>query len=983
MRQLAHLDSQPVNGRSEHTACEVFIVESDRVRDITEFALDADVEIEATPFLDPTLPLAQQGEAFIGWATRNLPSYEQYKTEHRSRTDGHHVPLTVMSTSNIYLPDYQPHHGGVFSVHDDLSDLKTSDQAQVSYFVMGFYAGSAASDDTDDPLAHYGEGGSMIDGTELLNSFGLVPKRNYHAETHVQELATLGQWKRNAAQSGVITVCHGALYNVEWDSGKAPAPWPTEDFAKSLLAGHPVAVGATAMDGLVAYARAVEETLDDADEKSAASFLLRRLQGFMFKPADDVDAQFEAADLLETVNFVPSHAGTTWHLGRTAEDKAHPVPSPDQARALVIANDCQRTLDQKMREAQHLQHLLFCEWWKFFSARDVTGAIDAGLERNLAAQVKDIVERLTAYNDSKNPHSLVRLREAVKRQTDQQPFERGTGQTFSTQKDPVVSFAGMQNGWPDGWHEIVPVRIKDLGKSNYIFDDVDEQFVIDQIDNYSKVCGEWFSERYLSSLGYSDMPASENLKAEIHKVAASIKSTKSCIVNDSWELNHDLANSVQKLSDMFSGWLRTLARFTIDGMWFNGIGGNMTEEHKDQFWASFNSLRAAQSRCKILDVLLEDGGRWWTAGFRGGNFDGKWRDTDSPLGGFLRDSEKEQLFDRYQLEPDDYLKRLKLFEDGDFRGKLQMATKFDARREIPLLFHDLFLEWIFGHGMEELGRNVSQYANVHDRWQGQAWFPLFVEWDAEYYNIPFQHWQFAPSGNEKIVRWTIKPETDVSSIDKDITRMHGRSHILPEIGRQLQRMLKRLFETVRPSQLDEMLPERAQAELESMLKHLPFMSATMQGFSDHMVTLQSGNHVKPLFRSSETGLHEVKPGARPSSAERIGFTETVLHLMGSQTGRTPSGTSDSFKPVTHGQLRFTKLNIIDKFGQVICCLDPGHPSEHKTPTPLYPCVSEYLSCNPIDPSVEKPVANTVLREEPGHCQFVQFPRECVHANVSV
>jgi hypothetical protein len=63
-----------------------------------------------------------------------------------------------------------------------------------------------------------------------------------------------------------------------------------------------------------------------------------------------------------------------------------------------------------------------------------------------------------------------------------------------------------------------------------------------------------------------------------------------------------------------------------------------------------------------------------------------------------------------------------------------------------------------------------------------------------------------------------------------------------------------------------------------------------------------------------------------------------------------------FKPATHGQFRLTKVNIIAKFGQVVHAVDPTVPAEAAEPLPDKPLV-----------------ANAVLLDGPGKCEFVQLP----------
>jgi hypothetical protein len=84
------------------------------------------------------------------------------------------------------------------------------------------------------------------------------------------------------------------------------------------------------------------------------------------------------------------------------------------------------------------------------------------------------------------------------------------------------------------------------------------------------------------------------------------------------------------------------------------------------------------------------------------------------------------------------------------------------------------------------------------------------------------------------------------------------------------------------------------------------------------------------------------------------------------TGNTKDTMPIPFKPVTHGQFRFTKLNIMDKFGQAIHAIDPRYGHEHDQA--VYPCISEYFEPQLIDGQ-----PNIVRKDKPGWCEFVQIP----------
>ncbi|KAJ5587062.1 uncharacterized protein N7459_002827 [Penicillium hispanicum] len=77
-------------------------------------------------------------------------------------------------------------------------------------------------------------------------------------------------------------------------------------------------------------------------------------------------------------------------------------------------------------------------------------------------------------------------------------------------------------------------------------------------------------------------------------------------------------------------------------------------------------------------------------------------------------------------------------------------------------------------------------------------------------------------------------------------------------------------------------------------------------------------------------------------------------------------TPDPFKPVTHGQFRFTKLNIIDN-GQAIHALNPRYASEGKQA--VYPCISDLLAPSRLsnnEANIVRPPAQA------GACEFIQI-----------
>jgi hypothetical protein len=116
------------------------------------------------------------------------------------------------------------------------------------------------------------------------------------------------------------------------------------------------------------------------------------------------------------------------------------------------------------------------------------------------------------------------------------------------------------------------------------------------------------------------------------------------------------------------------------------------------------------------------------------------------------------------------------------------------------------------------------------------------------------------------------------------------------------------------------------------------------------------------------------------AGQGAGLDAGAVLLQDAETHVTPYGRSmaavsfggaagvSPLKPVTHGQLRFTALNVIDKFGQAICALDP-------TPTPaeqrphIAPAVSDVYVCQ--EDANGDPIVAAAGIDPPG-CEFIQL-----------
>ncbi|MCJ1256561.1 hypothetical protein MMC24_004383 [Lignoscripta atroalba] len=326
---------------------------------------------------------------------------------------------------------------------------------------------------------------------------------------------------------------------------------------------------------------------------------------------------------------------------------------------------------------------------------------------------------------------------------------------------------------------------------------------------------------------------------------------------------------------------------------------------------------------------------------------------------------------------------------GDFASSGDIATllnnKIPSGLVNPIL--RLLTEAQYNNTSPAGGTVPPEYINKGDRFTNQqGWFPLFIEWEVEYYNIPFEFWEFVPQGLEGRIGYRVKAgislDTDIGPDPQgDYRVLKGRCPIVPSSSAILEATLKQVFSRLSPDELDSYLSADDRASLLANVKKLEFLSTPMSSFTDQIITRSSaGVHMKPI--SFSNGVSNPQPISDPSHvANEIGIDQ-YLHLVGTQTDSAPfaSGVSipgdktkySPFKPCLHGQFRFTKLNIIDKFGQIVQGMQDGvNASGGSGPQtyPLFPCVGDSYSVDARSDGF----ANTLQPRQDGLCPFVQLP----------
>ncbi|KAE8381123.1 hypothetical protein BDV26DRAFT_289826 [Aspergillus bertholletiae] len=287
-------------------------------------------------------------------------------------------------------------------------------------------------------------------------------------------------------------------------------------------------------------------------------------------------------------------------------------------------------------------------------------------------------------------------------------------------------------------------------------------------------------------------------------------------------------------------------------------------------------------------------------------------------------------------------------------------------------------------------RGKHDAPDSRDQWANtQPWAPLFLEWQAEYFHIPWADWSLSPALTPQCKgqidnRWRLAIDPSVDLLHPQINDkrvLSGRILLLPQPSFSLHASIVQLLNSVSP----EVKKKYKIEELAANTWKLPFLSAPLDGFTDHLLTMVHGTHVKPNVRIP--GGYEVS-GVRPIDDALVQpFTKEHLGVIDIYSEQTPYGAllSNSlqiqnqatsmtrpphpFKPVTHGQFRFSKLNIIDKFGQAINAIDARYG--HEDDEAIYPYLSSYY-----EPQLYQGKPNLVRPNgegHEGHVEFAQIP----------
>ncbi|KIV76929.1 hypothetical protein PV11_08778 [Exophiala sideris] len=270
----------------------------------------------------------------------------------------------------------------------------------------------------------------------------------------------------------------------------------------------------------------------------------------------------------------------------------------------------------------------------------------------------------------------------------------------------------------------------------------------------------------------------------------------------------------------------------------------------------------------------------------------------------------------------------------------------------------------------------------------QAWgdrnpfAPLFIEWESMYYHIEMKYWdvqlrpsrvghaqpqiRYAPS--QLLVSGDAKSDQQNADDNQNNFRtLSGRVLVLPQPRFSLESVLLQVLTSKSPD-IPPDIQGQVLADLQNNIGQIKFISAPLSGLTNHLLTRCDGAHVRPTVRMQGGKVQALKAADAP---EIFMDYQTTLPLIDGGSALTPYGAlmtfekdeyhHNPFKPATHGQMIFTKLNIIDKFGQAIC-LPERHRLKVIEPNPpdpaIYPCLSDYLTPGIVKPDSKKGTSGT-------------------------
>ncbi|KAH6949752.1 hypothetical protein BKA56DRAFT_606799 [Ilyonectria sp. MPI-CAGE-AT-0026] len=439
--------------------CRAWVITSDEFRSLEQLDDTVDLQVDVSPFIagsttkTDTQTLMKQAEVFIGrkWDASDW-SEDQVKET---------VPITVLNSSNHLFSDFQLHNSSVFSMLDDFSYTDETGKraaftsATASYVVIGWHANAG-----DDPFymqppsqKNQPDTGDVAPETQggRINSLNMVMS----GDTSDRQVSSFLQETRSARM-----VCHGSIYQAEWDATKAP-PSTAKKASQNLATNQPIAVGGTAIDTVLAHAHTHQNDPSGADATSKVEADIWALRALLRAQDAGPDGAQEAQDELNAHNYDRDDGGALWHLSGASGDQKI-VPSDDIKKQLRLLNDTQYVLDNLYRTRTQVQWELFSMWWKYVSDENPDAAITASAMKTTALRLQTLQNGSAGspYSIPYYENQVVQTRNTISKMSDGSITTiKGAVDPFSQRKDPTFLIAGLQSGFPEDFTEQLKIRV--------------------------------------------------------------------------------------------------------------------------------------------------------------------------------------------------------------------------------------------------------------------------------------------------------------------------------------------------------------------------------------------------------------------------------------------------------------------------------------------------------------------------------------------
>ena len=438
----------PAEARSAVKQFTAWVIESDRLRELEKIDVKTDLQIDVSPFIsaeDGGVSVAKQAEVFIG----NKEPIETWKERYKQPKGPGNQPkakflknFSLLTSSNQLFADYQPHNSNVFSMLDNFqyAENKYLTAAKASYYIVGWH-----SEESDDIFVGPLRGDEALQRRKRLELLKLKIKMAKDKDSD----KVFSDWLQSTMPTRIV--CHGAMYQVNWNVNKKPDKVPADEHCTYLNRALPLAIGTTPLDALTTYARAFRKIDPPGSTPRQLEEWITKLEHHLLARDDGVEAQQQAKDLLYNWNYLRVDGGQNWHAAAMGEND-QPLAPPEVLGNLRELNIRQELLDGVQRTTARLRWQLFAEWWRLVSDPDKRrpGSVD---------RVNALQQRIDALKLRQDDCER-RIRALAGPAARDRKVEPGARPTFYQQRDPTLLVGGIRSGWQHDYLDDLLIRLE-------------------------------------------------------------------------------------------------------------------------------------------------------------------------------------------------------------------------------------------------------------------------------------------------------------------------------------------------------------------------------------------------------------------------------------------------------------------------------------------------------------------------------------------